>query len=280
MAAIGTNLETTQFLVVQGCDINAEDFDGRTPLHYAARHGDLSVIHFLIHSGAQPPKDILHDALVTANRNLQNLHTILRLLLEHGASITSRMKDGNRLSVTRLLIDKGCEVNALDSFGETPLHLAAQLGHIRIIHLLLDRGAKLYGGTIHSAVKTTPSTAFNPILKILTRKGLDDQALFLEIESHGLLHILCRQQFPEAECIHRAQALRQSGFRLENYVNTEDDRGFTPLSIVLNKKEPSPSLVTYLIDIGAKFSNVNYLHLNNLHWAHELSWYLDAIKAY
>ncbi|KAF9242322.1 hypothetical protein BU15DRAFT_60450 [Melanogaster broomeanus] len=55
---------------------------------------------------------------------------------------------------------------------------------------------------------------------------------------------------------------------------------FTPLSIVLNKKAPSPSLVAYLIDIGAKFSDANYLHLNNLRWARELSWYPDAIKAY
>ncbi|KAF9233917.1 ankyrin repeat-containing domain protein [Melanogaster broomeanus] len=296
-SVLETNLETTQSLVEQGCDINAQDLDGKTPLHYAARNGDIPVIHFLIRNGAQPPDDILHDAFWSGGHNL---HAIVCLLLEHGASITSRKKDGSTvlhtflrnlyywspeskaecLSMARFLIDKGCEVNALDSVGGTPLHLPVQAGYIPMVYLLLDKGAKLYQGIIHSAVKTTQFAAFKAILKILTRKGLEDQTIFLESEGHGLLHALCCERFPEAECIHRAQALRGSGFRLERHVNTESDRGFTPLSVVLNYKEPSPSLVTYLIDLGAKFSHVNYLHLNNLRWARELSWYPDALKAY
>ncbi|KAF9232591.1 ankyrin repeat-containing domain protein, partial [Melanogaster broomeanus] len=137
------------FLVQQGCDINAQDFDGKTPLHYAAHNGDMAVVHFLIHHSAQPPQAILHDALMDGGHDL---HAIVCLLLEHGASITSRMKDGNTvlhtllrrshrwhwssadyLSVAQLLIDKGCEVNPLNSVGDTPLHLAAQLGYIPIV---------------------------------------------------------------------------------------------------------------------------------------------------
>ncbi|KAF9242323.1 ankyrin repeat-containing domain protein [Melanogaster broomeanus] len=102
-----TNLETTQFLVQQGCDINAPDFDGKTPLHYAARNGDVHVVRFLIDRGARPPEDILHDALMSSLwRGLQNLPAVVCLLLEHGASITSRMKDGSTVlhtfSITHL----------------------------------------------------------------------------------------------------------------------------------------------------------------------------------
>ncbi|KAF9233919.1 hypothetical protein BU15DRAFT_79663, partial [Melanogaster broomeanus] len=42
----------------------------------------MSVIHSLIHSGAQPPEDILHDALAG---DVRNAECITRLLLEHGA---------------------------------------------------------------------------------------------------------------------------------------------------------------------------------------------------
>ncbi|KAF9242325.1 ankyrin repeat protein, partial [Melanogaster broomeanus] len=134
--------------------IHSRDFDGKTPLHHAARNGDIRIIHFLIHRGAQPLEDVLHDALMGG---MHNTESVVRLLLENGASISSRMKDGSTvlhtflrkslrwncapahyLAVALLLIDKGCEVNALDSVGETPLHVAAQLGYIPIVRLLLD----------------------------------------------------------------------------------------------------------------------------------------------
>ncbi|KAF8842836.1 ankyrin [Paxillus ammoniavirescens] len=287
------DLGMIKFLILHGCDIDARDFDGRTPFHYAARNNNLAVVHFLIDKGAQFPEDILHDAL--ANHNEQSFHAIFRLLSERGASISARTAGGNTtlhavlresvcrsptayLCMTRLLIDKGCELNVLNSFGESPLHLAVQLGYISIVRLLLDKGAKLYQGVIHSAINTTKS-AFRPILKMLIDGELGDQTIFLERESHGLLHALCQQTF-ETECMHRAQVLQEFGLCVEKHVNTEDNKGYTPLGIVLNRERPSPLLVSYLIDIGAKFSYVNYLHLDNLRWACELSWYPDAVKAY
>jgi hypothetical protein len=155
-----------------------------------------------------------------------------------------------------------------------------QLGYISIVRLLLDKGAKLYQGVIRSAIKTfDESASFGPILKMLIDGEFDDQTIFLERESHGLLHALCQQTL-ETEFMHRAQVLQEFGLCVEKHVNTEDNKGCTPLGIVLNNEEPSPSLVSYLIDIGANFSHVNYLHLDNLRWARELSWYPDAVKAY
>jgi ankyrin repeat protein len=291
-------LGIAQFLVLQGCDVNAQDFDGRTPLHHAARNDNLAAVRFLIYKGAQVPEDILHDALAN---NKKSFHTIVHLLLEHGASITARTKGGDTvlhtvlrrsarrsptayLHMARLLIDKGCELNVLNSFGESPLHLAAQLGYISIVRLLLDKGAKLYGGVIYSAVKSLHSASFEPILKMLIHGGLADQTIFFEREDHGFLHILCqnavRVEALHTKYMHKIHVLLGCGLHVEKHVNTEDSKGFTPLGMVLNRELPCPSLVSYLIDIGAKFSDVNYLHLDNLYWARELSWYPDAVKAY
>ncbi|KIJ12473.1 hypothetical protein PAXINDRAFT_171165 [Paxillus involutus ATCC 200175] len=293
----GDHLGIAQFLILQGCDVNTQDFNGRTPLHHAARNSNFAVVRFLIHKGAQVPEDILHDALANGNKNS---HTTVHLLLERGASITARTKCGDTvlhtvlrrsaqhsptayLYMARLLIDKGCELNVLNSFWESPLHLAAQLGYISIVRLLLDKGAKLYGGVIYSAVKSFQSASFEPILKMLTHGGLADQTFFFERERHGLLHELC-QNASEAfhtECMHKIHVLLGCGLHVEKHINTEDNEGFTPLGIVLNNFEaPCPSLVSYLIDIGAKFSDVNYLHLDNLRWARELFWYPDAVRAY
>jgi ankyrin repeat protein len=88
-----TDLGTAQFLVLHGCDINAQDVDGRTPLHHATRNGDLAVVHFLIGTGAHLPEDILPEAL--ANGNEQSFHTTFHLLSEYGASISARTAGGD-----------------------------------------------------------------------------------------------------------------------------------------------------------------------------------------
>lgn len=43
---------TYRFLVNFGCDVNAQDSDGWTPLHCAASCNNLSMVKFLVESGA------------------------------------------------------------------------------------------------------------------------------------------------------------------------------------------------------------------------------------
>jgi len=47
---------------------------------------------------------------------------------------------GDRIQVQALL-KKGADVNAPNSKGATPLHLAAQKGHREVVALLLEKGA-------------------------------------------------------------------------------------------------------------------------------------------
>jgi hypothetical protein len=48
-----------------------------------------------------------------------------------------------RLEVVKLLIELGEDVNAADSYGITPLMVAANLGDITIVQYLVDKGADL-----------------------------------------------------------------------------------------------------------------------------------------
>jgi hypothetical protein len=47
------------------------------------------------------------------------------------------------VEITRLLLQKGADVNAKNKYGFTPLHLAALNGHIDILHFLVENGADL-----------------------------------------------------------------------------------------------------------------------------------------
>ena len=44
----------------------------------------------------------------------------------------------SHLAICRLLIDKEAQVEAKDSYGWTPIRLAARQGHIEIVRLLCD----------------------------------------------------------------------------------------------------------------------------------------------
>ena len=44
----------------------------------------------------------------------------------------------------RRLILEGSDVNAVDSRGDTPLHVSAGSGHLNVVCLLVDNGADLF----------------------------------------------------------------------------------------------------------------------------------------
>jgi ankyrin repeat protein len=52
----------------------------------------------------------------------------------------------NDLSRVRRLLERGANVNAVDNYGRTPLHQAAQYDHRDIVALLLQSGANVNAG--------------------------------------------------------------------------------------------------------------------------------------
>nr|XP_033785675.1 transient receptor potential cation channel subfamily A member 1 [Geotrypetes seraphini] len=103
--------------------VSQEDQDGCTPLHYACREGvpgsvnNLLGLNVSIYSKSKNRRSPLHFAA-----SYGRINTCQRLLRD--------------LTDTRLL-------NEGDDKGMTPLHMAAQNGHEKIVRLLLKKGALL-----------------------------------------------------------------------------------------------------------------------------------------
>ena len=76
---------------------------------------------------------------------------VTRLLLEKGAEVDGRYAAGNtalmgvcfkgNMDITRMLISEGADVNARNSGGTTPLIFAAMFEQLEVTQLLLQNGA-------------------------------------------------------------------------------------------------------------------------------------------
>lgn len=122
-AASYGNLEHVKMLIKQDSNIGIPDIEGKTPLHWAASSRDPEAVNCV--------KLILDTTPSVINWQDYEGRTALHLAVA----------DGNAAVVKALVAVENCNVSALDNMFRTPLHWAAVLGHSKIVSLLLDNNA-------------------------------------------------------------------------------------------------------------------------------------------
>lgn len=126
LACISGNINTVTFLLSKKANVNIEDSNGITPLHYAVRRGQENIVKSLLEHGADFTKNNKHDSILhgaVAGRNVRIAEMILEKIC------------GDELF-------KGC-IDVGDAEGDTPLMWAAESGLEEMVELLLKNGASV-----------------------------------------------------------------------------------------------------------------------------------------
>jgi len=163
IAVMNNDKAVVRQLLKVGADPD-KDSGGWTPLHVAARNGDVDLVQLLIEQGVvKHAQDgggctSLHIAAEHGDVN------VARLLLEHGADTEAQDNCGNtplhtaafhnREAALQLLIEHESKMEAQNNNGYTAFHIAALYDHKSAVYLLLEHGAE------PSAQDKTGKTAF------------------------------------------------------------------------------------------------------------------------
>jgi len=151
------SLETTKELVDSlNANVDVADAEGVSPVHVAARRGDIEILDVLLKKAAQVVVPDKHGEtpLVAACR-LMNWEVVPRLA-KHGLGnadaagmtplhwvMTKTSSISDCSEAVEALLSSNADVNAQNLDGCTPLHLAAKRGLSDACQLLVKRGAKL-----------------------------------------------------------------------------------------------------------------------------------------
>jgi len=104
---------------LKGANLNAQDGDGWTPVHWAVRHGNIEIIDKLVQHGA--------DLELQSNMGMTSL---TYALIRH------------QFRTFKYLLEFGCDYNVRTQSGSTMLHLSARDGDIDTLRYLEQRGLR------------------------------------------------------------------------------------------------------------------------------------------
>ena len=145
--------KAVEIVLNEGMDVNIPGKNNRTPLLWASLTASGKFIETLIDLGADVNAQRTDDKVASLYLAADwNNYMAVDILLKHGADVGQlnitkttihRCAREGFLSVSRLLIDSGCDINLCDIKGQTALYLAVKNKHKYMVKCLLESEANV-----------------------------------------------------------------------------------------------------------------------------------------
>ena len=203
-----------EFLLEKGLDANAKASSGSlglTPLHLAARSGNMQIVQALLEKGADKNAHSkhygipLHSAthwsasheiipLLSEDQNINRLSQEKTPLLQATMGIQFNPK------VIKALLEKGADPTISDNWGTTPLHKTADtVDDSKTIQLLIDKGADVNAKDHLGRTPLHLAAERNHIdtVRVLVKNGADKNA-HIQTTKRTPLHVAVYKEFNQS----------------------------------------------------------------------------------
>ncbi|XP_076853772.1 uncharacterized protein ankdd1b isoform X2 [Brachyhypopomus gauderio] len=162
-----------------------ENKNGDTPLHLAARNGQLEAVQLLLHS-FEIRNEVNHAGETALYLAADGAHEdcVLALLdadcdpdiqTLDGASPLHAVCEKGHTSVVKLLIDRGAQMNIQNKHLQTPFHMAVKSCYIPVIHTLLESGCdpNITDHLGQTALHTAAELGKVDVVEMILKAGVD-----------------------------------------------------------------------------------------------------------
>ncbi|CAD0088140.1 unnamed protein product [Aureobasidium vineae] len=202
--------DVVRVLLDAGADISVVDRWGYTPLHELADKSRTKAAMMILETGkADLSLRTKGGFSVLENAASEGDYELVNCLLQRGATCQAvpgsdsvlhwavrAEKDDNLYAIVERLLEEGCDVNAMNDNGCTPLHsyLSVKAGKENVVRLFLSRGAKLDiqdddGDTVLNCLAGCPGASETMLELLLENKA---NASLANLEGMTPLHKLAR----------------------------------------------------------------------------------------
>lgn len=177
------DLSMIKFFVSKFPDVNfKESSDFHYPIHAAVIRGDITIVDYLLDSGAHvnaKTDDPFHDTpLHVAVKS--NAYDIACLLLRRGADAKEKNEMGETpivhattVNMAKLFVDNGADINVVDTQGKTILFTAASTGNEELVKYLIDSGVDAKNCDKFGRSAAWDAVNHVSVLDILSQRGVD-----------------------------------------------------------------------------------------------------------